>query len=226
MIGSCLVRIGVLEAIASQEIEVQAVLGFCRVRGLQELVPKVLLRRRAAYDCECFVLCVEDGTKTGGPLRSAQLELVDAGEVEILRDSPCGRIPIIVLAAGRRAEQRGFVAPDETVENVGALEVESRNQERPLCADSLGAGAGGQAAVVHRGEFRSLGNGELCCVELKTRQILIFVRVAGARGVGERTECADAGQVRAGVVAAAMVVMLKQIAVGWIARCVEKSERC
>jgi len=63
------------------------------------------------------------------------------------------------------------------------------------------------------------------CVELETRQILIFVRVAAARGIGERAERSDAGQICAGVVAAAPVVMLKQIAVGRNAGWIEKSER-
>src|SRR2546423_2607786 len=194
------------------------------MRRLEKPVSETDLGWWPADDCECLVLRIEDRSKTCRALRCAESQLVDARNMDILGDSPRSRIAIVVLASCGGPEQRRLISADKPVDDVCILEVERRDQERPASADRLGERVRGQAAVVHRGELRRLGDRKLSCGQAEVGKKLILVRVTGASGIRERPEFLDAREIRAGVVAPTPVVLLIEAAVSWITCCVEESE--
>src|SRR5206468_12265428 len=67
------------------EVDGAAQLQLPRAGRLERLVAERQLHRRTAHHGKRLVLGVKGGAQAGGPVRCAQLQLVDAVDVEVLR---------------------------------------------------------------------------------------------------------------------------------------------
>ena len=164
-------------------------------------------------------------TQPGRAVRCAQLELIHAGYVEVLRHAVCGGIAIVDLRALLRPEERGFVPANDAVEDVAILDLERGHEERVLGPQLLRARCryGREIGRVRR-ELRNVRHGERRGIHVDERIGLILVDVRDLGRVGEPVPGAEGSERGARVVRAVALGLLKKGALVLGSRRTEKPE--
>src|SRR5687768_13600131 len=111
-----------IEPVRERHVQAELILGLdCR---LEVPVAELRLGDLTAGQRVVLVLIEECRTKSGRSPRSAELELLDARNIDILADTIRAGNSVERVAAGFRSEQRRTVASDETVEQIPVTEIE------------------------------------------------------------------------------------------------------
>ena len=175
-----------------------------------------MLHGHAAHHAERLVLGIELRSQPGGAVGGAQLQLIDAVDVEVLRQPIRPRHPVVRLPAALRTEQRRAVPPHQAVDQIAILDVETGDHVVVLRPDPLVAGAGGQLGKIDRRELGRGRDGEPVRGQGEVARRLVFVGVGGLGGVAHvpraKVEGPHAGERRAGVERPAAAVGLDETA--------------
>ena len=218
LVPCLLARVRVLQREPVEEVDVAADLHLRRVGRLERLVAERLLHRHAGDDGKGLVLGIEGGPQAGGPVGTAQLELVDAVQVKVLREAVRPRDPVVPLPPAVGAEQRRAVPPHQPVNEVAILDVEARDDVVILVPNRDVGGAGGQRGPIDRDELGRVQNRERRGRVRKDRHPLVLVHVGGFGGVAHvpraEAERSHAGEGGTGVERPAGAVDLHERAAG------------
>ena len=202
LILGILAGVGVLEREASMaEVDVRSSFQLGSLGRFEERITQHQLVKTRRRDGEDFVLVVVARPQPCRPVRSAEPPLVHSGYMQVFGHPPRARRAVVSRPAVFHAKQRRPVAPNQRVDGVPILDVESRHGE---VVDILDYGIGrlrGHAAHVHAAEFRHATHPERAGGRHQATIALVLVQRTQLGRVGDRAaQAPNAGERQAGIV--------------------------